>query len=212
MNNQDLIKALNWRYATKQFDASKTIDDTTWSSLEQSLILTASSYGLQPWKFIVVKDKSLREKLRPHSWNQSQITDASHLVVFTSKIKLDEEYVSKFISQIANVREVNASDLEQYKQMMLSDVVNGERSKIVSEWAARQTYIALGNILTSAAVLGVDTCAIEGFDPVQYQSILQPDSTYRVVCVCAFGYRSGEDKYSLAKKVRFGKEDIIEYR
>jgi nitroreductase len=207
--SNNLLEALNWRYAVKAFDANKKISQADWDVIERVLVLTPSSYGLQPWKFVVVQDASLRAKLREHSWGQPQVTDCSHLVVFLARKSVDEEYVNHFIQSTCEARGLNASDLEGYRQMMLGDVVHGARSKIATEWAARQVYIALGNLMTSAAILGIDACPMEGLDPQKYNEILQVDSNYTVVCACPLGYRSSEDKYASAKKVRFDKNELI---
>ncbi|MGZ3789671.1 MAG: NAD(P)H-dependent oxidoreductase [Bacteriovorax sp.] len=207
---EKLIESLEWRYATKQFDATKKINQKTWETLERALILSPSSYGLQPWKFIVVQDQAIKEKLRAFSWNQSQVTDCSHLVVFAIKEKLDEAHIDHYIHQIAKVRDLPASSMEGYKKMMMGDLVTGPRSHAISEWAARQTYIALGNFMTAAAVIGVDTCPLEGIDPLKYDEILGlAGSGWKVVVACPAGFRSHDDKYSSTKKVRFDAKDVI---
>jgi nitroreductase len=210
IKNEKLIEALKWRYATKKFDASKKIDAQTWNALEDSLVLSASSYGLQPWKFLVVTDKSVMQKLTPVSWGQKQVEDCSHLVVFAVKEKMDEEHVTRFIEATAKVRGIDPASLDGYKKMMIGDVVVGPRSKVAFEWAARQAYIALGNFLTSCAVLGVDTCAMEGIDPIKYDEILGlTNSGWRTVVACPAGFRDNEDKYAHAPKVRFPNSEVI---
>lgn len=210
LSNADLISTLEWRYATKKFDKEKKIDEKTWKTLEEALMLTPSSYGLQPWKFIIVQNADLRKELQKASWNQSQVTDCSHHVVFVIKEKMDEAHISKFIEQTAKVRNQDISTLEGYKKMMIGDLVNGPRSEMISEWAARQAYIALGNFMTAAAVLGVDTCPFEGIEPLKYDEILKLTGTgWKTVCACPAGYRSNDDKYAEAKKVRFDAKDLI---
>lgn len=210
LNNAQLIESLEWRYATKMFNSKKEIDAKTWETLERALILSPSSYGLQPWKFVIVKNKALREQLRAASWNQSQVTDASHMVVFVIKEKMDEAHITEFIEQTAKVRGQNPSDLEGYKKMMIGDLVNGPRSQASSEWAARQAYIALGNFMTAAALIGVDTCPLEGLDPIKYDDILGlTGSGWKTVCACPAGYRDENDKYAHAKKVRFESSNLI---
>lgn len=210
---EKLIESLEWRYATKKFDPNKKIDKKTWSALEKSLILTPSSYGLQPWKFIVVEDQSIKNQLRAFSWNQSQVSDCSHHVVFVIKEKMDEEHITRFVEQTAKVRELEVSSLEKFKQMMIGDLVTGSRSKIITEWAARQAYIALGNFMTSAAVLGIDTCPLEGIDPVKYDEILGLSGTgWKTVCACPAGHRAADDKYAATKKVRFDASEVIVHR
>lgn len=205
-----LIEKLNWRYAVKKFDPSKKISSETWNRLEQSLILTPSSYGLQPWKFIVIEDEALRKELTPFTWNQTQVVDCSHYVVFAVLKKMTTEHIEKFIQQTARVRGSDPAQLEGYKKMMIGDVVNGPRGQVSQEWATRQAYIALGNFMTSAAMLGVDTCPIEGFMPEKYDELLGlPSKNIASVVCCAAGFRSTEDKYQSAKKVRFEHQDLF---
>lgn len=210
MEPEALIETLNWRYATKQFDPSKKIPGPVWTALEDALVLTPSSYGLQPWQFFVVMDPELKAALRPHSWDQSQVTDCSHLVVFATRNDIDEAYVDKFVARMAEVRGISTESLGFYKGMMASDILNGPRSKWVDQWAARQVYIALGNFMTSAALLGVDTCPMEGMDPAKYDEILGlPEKGFHAVVACPAGYRAAEDKYASLPKVRFAKEEIV---
>jgi nitroreductase len=208
-----LLDALRWRYATKAFDASRQIDTSTWNALENALVLTASSYGLQPWKFLVITDAALRAELRPHSWNQSQITDCSHLVVLLKKRTITAADADRLIQATAGTRGIEASLLDGYRKMIQVDLIDGPRSQIIGQWAGNQVYIALGNLLTSAALLGVDTCAIEGFSPAEYDRILGLESSeYQSCVVCACGYRSADDKYASLAKVRYAASDLIEHR
>lgn len=208
-----LIQQLEWRYATKQFDATRKIEPETWKTLEEALVLTPSSYGLQPYKFIVVTDPGLRAKLRPASWGQSQIEDASHLVVFAIKKAMGEQHISHFVDRVAEVRGVIKESLEGYKGYMMGDLVNGPRAATIDQWAARQAYIALGNFMTSAAILEVDTCPLEGLDPTAYDSILGLEAEgYATVCACAAGYRSAEDKYATLPKVRLPESELVQIR
>jgi len=210
LNDDQLISALNWRYAVKKFDSNKKIKDGTWQTLEQSLILTPSSYGLQPWNFYVVTNPDLKTKLTSVSWNQKQVEECSHLVVFTVKTTMDEAYITKFVQTLSEQRNTPAANLDGYKKMMVGDLLNGPRSKFISEWASRQTYIALGNFMTCAALLGVDTCPMEGIQPEAYDEILGIKNTgYKTVVACVAGYRSTEDAYQQNKKVRFSKQDLI---
>jgi nitroreductase len=206
-----LLTQLRWRYAAKSFDSSRKVPDEAWDALEQALVLTPSSYGLQPWKFLVIRDPMVREQLRAASWNQRQVTEASHYVVFTKRVVVDEAYVDHYVSTMAALRGVEVGSLERLRQGIVGDVVNGPRSKLILEWAARQVYIALGNFMTSAAMIGVDTCPMEGLDPARYDEILGlKDGLYRTVVACAAGYRNPEDKLATAAKVRFLREDLVQ--
>jgi nitroreductase len=209
-----LLDALNWRYATKVFDPNRKIPSDIWTALEQSLVLTPSSYGLQPWKFLVITDKALRESLVPHAWKQRQVADCSHLVVMCVNKSMTEADVDKFIHRMVEVRGGTADSLAGFKKVMLGDVVNGERGgQWATEWAARQAYIALGQFMVSAALLGVDTCPMEGFVPPKFDEVLGLDAHGLTTAVlCPAGYRSENDRYAGLPKVRFATHDVIEHR
>jgi nitroreductase len=209
--NEQLIAALNWRYATKVFDAAKKIPAGTWRTIEQSLVLTPTSYGLQPYKFLVVQDPAKRAELLPHSWGQKQVVDCSHFVVFTARTEMKKMDVDKLVARISSVRGVPAESMAPYWNMMVGDVVNGPRGKKAHEWAARQAYIALGNLMTCAAVLGVDACPMEGLVPAEYDRILKLEGNgFATVVACALGYRAASDKYAGLAKVRYEAKDLIQ--
>jgi nitroreductase len=208
-----LLASLNWRYATKVFDPARTIPAATWTAIEQSLVLTPSSYGLQPWKFLVITERPLREKLRAVSWNQSQVVDASHHVVFLARTEMRVDDVQKLIDRTVAVRGVPATALDGYKGMMIKDVVDGPRGKLAREWATRQCYIALGQLMTTCAVLGIDACPMEGLDPVQYDAILGlTGSGYTTAVACPVGYRAAGDKYATLAKIRYPVDQVVERR
>ncbi|MGB8170983.1 MAG: NAD(P)H-dependent oxidoreductase [Chthoniobacteraceae bacterium] len=204
-----LLAQLNWRYATKVFDPAKKISATDWAALEQALILTPTSYGFQPYRFVIVSDPATREKLVPVSWGQRQTVDASHFVVFAAKETVNEVDVDHYLARIAEVRGVPVDTLAQLKGMLVGDIVTGPRSAWQHEWATRQAYIALGNFMTSAALLGVDTCPMEGIDPAKYDEVLGLTQGYKTVVACAAGYRGASDKYAVAAKVRFPADELI---
>jgi len=210
MTADELLSALSWRYATKVFDPARKIPADTWAAVERSLVATPSSFGLQPWRFLVVADPALRERLVPASWNQRQVADASHLVVFCACSRITEADVQKLIDATSAARGIPAAALDGYKQLMINDVVRGPRSKVAAEWSARQCYIALGQLMTACAVLGLDACPMEGFDPAQYDRILGLEGTsWRAVVACPVGYRAADDKYAQLAKVRYPAEDVI---
>ncbi|CAK6693976.1 NAD(P)H-dependent oxidoreductase [Synechococcus sp. CCY9201] len=207
----ELLQALNWRYATKVFDRSRRIDAQTWAALEQTLVLSPSSYGLQPWKFLVITDPGLRLQLRPHSWDQSQVTDCSHLVVFLRQQTIGAAELDRLIQRTSEVRGVPVEQLAFYREMMQKDLVDGPRSEQIERWASNQVYIALGTFMTASALLGVDTCPIEGFSPTDYDRILDLETSgYRSCVVCAAGYRQPDDKYARLAKVRYRGSSLIE--
>lgn len=209
----ELLEALRWRYATKRFDPTRRIPDETWSALEASLVLTPSAFGLQPWTFLVVTDPALKARLREVSWGQSQVEDCSHLVVFAARRSIEAKDIDRLIDRIAAVRGVPAASLSGYRDMMAGSLLGENRPDGAAEWAARQVYIALGQFLAAAAVLGVDTCPMEGLDPARYDEILGLAGTgYRILAACPVGYRSGDDGYATLPKVRFPIEDVIQRR
>jgi nitroreductase len=211
LSSTELLASLNWRYATKVFDSTKTIDAATWKAMEETLVLSPSSYGLQPWKFLVITDRELRAKLREHSWGQAQVTDCSHYVIFASLRKINEADIDRFLKRASEVRGSTIDSLAGYRNMMISDVVRGPRSQAANEWASRQAYIALGNFMTAAALLQVDTCPMEGFSPPEYDKILGLEARGLTAAVCcAAGYRSAADKYAALPKVRFTTDDVVE--
>ena len=207
---ETLVSALNWRYAVKKFDASGRIPLDKWEALEESLVLSPSSYGLQAWKFLVIEDKALRAKLRPASWDQSQITDADKLVVFLVKKDAGPADVQRFVDRISEVRRIPAEMLEGYKQMMTQSVTLP--SEKVEAWLTRQVYIALGTFLTAAAALGVDATPMEGFDKDKYDEILDLHAKgWKSVVVAAAGVRAVDDATAKNAKVRFPLSEVVEH-
>jgi len=210
IQTKELLDALEWRYATKIFDPARKISADAWAALEKALVLTPTSYGLQPYQFLVVQDPAKRAALLPHSWGQKQVVDCSHFVVFTARTEMKEADVTRLITRISSVRGIPADSLHRYRDMILSDIVHGARGKIAHEWATRQAYIALGNLMTAAAVLGVDTCPMEGLEPSEYDKILHLHGTgYATVVACALGYRAAEDRYAALAKVRYPTADLV---
>lgn len=210
IDHSQLIGQLNWRYATKQFDLQRKISPRDWTTLEEALLLTPSSFGLQPWKFIVVTDQPTREKLVAASWGQRQVADASHLVVFAVKTNLGEQDIDNYVNRISEVRGAPRDALAGFRDIMVGSVVNGRNETARKDWAIRQVYIAMGNFLTSAALLGVDACPMEGIEPAKYDQILGLDKLrLNAVVVAAAGYRALTDKYAQQKKVRFPKEEVL---
>ena len=210
LSPQQLLNALEWRYATKVFDPAKKIPADIWHALEQALVLTPTSYGMQPYQFLVVQDAAKRAALLPHSWNQKQVVDCSHFIVFTARTEMKSADVAKLIQRTSEVRGIPLEKLNFNRDMILSDVVKGPRGKTAHEWAARQCYIALGNLMTSAAVLGVDACPMEGINPLEYDHVLGLNgSGFKTVVACALGYRAAGDKYASLPKVRFETKDLV---
>jgi nitroreductase len=211
LSPRDLVERLTWRYATKKFDPAKKIPADTWAALEQSLLLSPSSFGLQPWAFIVVNDRATREKLVAASWNQPQILAASHLVVFAIRKNLKAADAEKLIDRMVEVRKVPRESLEGYKGMMTGFLGNPPAGFKIDDWSARQVYIALGTFLTSCAALGVDACPMEGIQPADYDRILGLGKQgLGAVCVVTAGYRAADDGYAGLAKVRYPAEQVIQ--
>lgn len=209
MEIQSIVDQLNWRMATKTFDPNKKISEGNFDLLLETLRLTPSSYGLQPWKFIVVKNPEIREKLQAASYGQKQITEASHLIILCAKTTLSQVDVDQYIESTAQTRDLKAEDLEGFKGM-LSSFVGGKNQEALQVWATKQTYIALGNLLTSCAIAKIDTCPMEGFDPKAYNEILGLDKIgLTATLACPVGYRKDDAPESLYKKVRYPKSELI---
>jgi nitroreductase len=210
ISNDALLAQLNWRYATKAFDPTKKISTADWAALEQALILTPTSYGFQPYRFVIVTDQATKDRLVLHSWNQKQPAESSHFVVFAAKDSVSEVDVDHYLARVAEVRGVTVESLAFFKKMLVGDIVQGPRSTWQHEWATRQAYIALGNFMTAAALVGIDTCPMEGIDPAKYDEILDlPAKGFKTVVACAAGYRSAADKSATAPKVRYPAAEVV---
>ena len=213
LDPKQLQETLAWRYATKKFDSTKRIPSDVWKALEASLVQSPSSYGLQPYKFIVLTDPKLREQIKAVSWNQAQVTDCSHYVVLAIRKGMGEEWVDKFLARTAEVRGSSIESLAGYKRAIIGDLVNGPRAATIDHWAARQAYIAYGTLMLAAAALGVDACPIEGMVNEKVDDILSlGEQGLATVSACALGYRLVDDKYATLPKVRFPVETLVEYR
>lgn len=208
--NSQLLAALNWRYATKAFDPGRQIPADTWTTLVQALVLSPSSFGLQPYRFLVVNDPALRKELQPHAWGQRQVVDASHFVVFAARTGMTEAEIDAFLGRVAQARAVTVESLTGYRGMMTGMLLSESFKPQLPHWAALQAYIALGNLMTSAAVLGVDACPIEGFVPAEFDRILGlPARGLAAVVCCALGYRSAADPHATLPKVRLDSRELV---
>jgi len=203
------IENLNWRYATKKFDASKKLSKKDLEDLLEATSLSASSYGLQPYEILVVEDPELRNKLQPAAWGQSQITEASHLIILANQSTFGEELVDDYLENVSETRGIPTNDLQGYSDFMKSKLMPLSESAKAT-WTARQTYIALGNLLSAAADLKIDSCPMEGFDNAQFNEILGlTKKGLNAAVLVAVGYRSEEDTTQHYKKVRKSKENLI---
>lgn len=206
---KDIIESMKWRYACKKFDPSKKLEEEEVETLLESLRLTASSYGLQPWKFVLVKDEKLREELVPACYGQNQVKDASDLIVLCAKTDLDEAHVDAYLADMAKTQGSELKQLEGFKKMLMMAVGKPDEQKL--EWAKKQLYIALGTLLTVCAELKIDSCPMEGFKPAQVDKILGlGEKNLKSVLICPVGHRSDDDHYTSRSKVRFAKDEVIE--
>ncbi|NDB77917.1 MAG: NAD(P)H-dependent oxidoreductase, partial [Verrucomicrobia bacterium] len=191
---------------------ARRIPSEVWSVLEQTLVLTPSSFGLQPYRFLVVQDPAMRAKLLPQSWGQKQVVDASHFVVFAARTSMDEAAIDAFLQRTCDVRGVTRESLAGYRGMMTGMLLSDGFKPQVPHWAAHQAYIALGNLMTAAALVGVDACPMEGLVPVEYDKLLGlTGSGFGTVVACALGYRTASDKYATLPKVRFPAGDLVKH-
>ncbi|UKJ07804.1 NAD(P)H-dependent oxidoreductase [Solitalea lacus] len=200
----------HFRYATKKFDVTKKLSQQDFSKVLKAITLSASAYGLQPYKFIVVEDPEVREKLKGMSKGQTQITDASHLIVFAHQQIVDNAQIETYIDNIAVTRNISRETLRGFETMMKGTVAN-LNPETLSNWNARQTYIALGNLLTYCALEGIDACPMEGFDSNAYDEILGlKEKGLHAIVVAAIGYRANDDTFQFVKKVRKPLNEIVE--
>ncbi len=205
------IESLHWRYATKKFDSTKKLSDEQLNTLLESVRLSASSYGLQPYHIFIVTDKEIRAKLQPASWGQSQIVDASHLIVFAAKTEVDGNWIDTYLENVSTTREIPMESLSGYGDFMKSKILELS-SEEQATWAGKQTYLALGNLLSAAAELRIDSCPMEGFEPEVYNDILGlTEKGLHATVIAAVGYRSGDDETQHYKKVRQSKENLETY-
>ncbi len=205
------IESLKWRYATKKFDAQKKVKKEDLDILLESMQLSASSYGLQPYHIMIVTDTAIRKKLQPVSWGQTQIVDASHLIILASKTDVDASWIDSYLKNVSETRNIPVEGLQQYAEFMKSKVLAVSKEE-QSQWAAKQNYLVLGNLLSAAATLKIDTCPMEGFEPEAYNEILGlTEKGLNATLVAAIGYRSAEDETQHYAKVRQPINELFTY-
>lgn len=204
-----IISNANWRYATKKFDATKKISDQDFATLKEAIRLSASSYGLQPYKILIIENPELRAQLQPAAWGQSQIVDASHLIVFANITNFDEKEIDAYFINLTETRRIPMESVQGYADFMKSKVVPLPL-ETRNNWTAKQAYIALGNLLNAAAELKIDATPMEGFDPVQFNEILGLDKLgLNATVAAAIGYRHDDDTTQYYAKVRKSNEELF---
>lgn len=203
------IKALNWRYATKKFDSSKILPDVKLDVLKQAFNLTATSYGLQPLKMIIISNKELQKKLRKYSWDQKQVDTASHVLIICIENEVDEKFITDYFKRVKHVRETPEEILKPFHNFLVEDFKAKAKEEIES-WAVNQAYLALGTLLTVCAAEEIDACPMEGFEPNEYDTLLGlHEKNLKSVLVLPVGYRADDDMHSKFKKVRRPIEEVI---
>tara|TARA_B100000929_G_scaffold159409_1_gene126141 strand:- start:528 stop:1160 length:633 start_codon:yes stop_codon:yes gene_type:complete len=203
------IKALNWRYATKKFDSTKILSEEKIEVLKQAFNLTATSYGLQPLKMLVISNKETQKRLRDFSMNQQQVDTASHVMVICIENKVDEDFITNYFRRVKHVRKTPEEILKPFHEFLVDDFKTKEFQEIEA-WAINQAYLALGTLLTVCAAEEIDACPMEGFEPEKYDEFLKlHDKNLRSVLVLPVGYRAEDDEFSTFKKVRRPLEEVI---
>ena len=197
-----VIKKLQWRYATKSFNPEERISEQKLQIIKESFNLTATSYGLQPIKLVILSDKKLQADLIPYTMNQKQIAEASHILVFCIETVVDEEFVLEYFNRVHTIRNTPKSILKPFQDFLISDFEK-KPQELIEDWAVNQAYLAMGNILTVCAIEEIDSCPMEGFDPLKYDEILGLKKRgLKSVLLLPIGYRADDDMFADFKKVR----------
>jgi len=205
----NIIESLNWRYATKKFDPNRKLSNNQINTLKESFNLTASSYGLQPIKLVVISNKELKNTLLEYSMNQQQVVQCSHLLVICIENSINEAYIESYFKRVMDIRNTPANILESFKKLISKEFNDMSNTSIIN-WSRNQAYLALGNLMTVCSVESIDSCPMEGFLPEKYDEILDLNSkNLKSVLVMPVGYRSVDDEFSGYKKVRKKIDDNI---
>ena len=205
----DSIKNLEWRYATKKFDATKLLSNAQINILKEAFNLTATSYGLQPVKMVVIQNKEIQQQLIAHSWNQKQLVQASHVLVLCIPKKYTKEDVENYFSLVKNIRNTPDKILNPFKEMLTTSIITKTQEELRT-WNKNQAYIALGNLMTIAANEQIDSCPMEGFIPEKYDEVLNLNKhNLTSVLVLPVGFRAEDDFMKDLKKVRRKTSEVV---
>jgi len=205
----EVIKKLQWRYATKKFDASKFVSEEKLQILKDSFNLTATSYGLQPLKMLVISNAEIKKQLVPITMDQQQVNEASHVFVICIEKNVRKKYISNYFDNVKKVRNTPEEILKPFHDFLIEDF-EGKTEEQIDYWSTKQAYLAIGNLLTVCAIEEVDACPIEGFDPKAYDDLFDlKEKELQSVLVLAVGYRASDDMFSGFKKVRRGVDEVI---
>ena len=198
----NVIDKLNWRYATKKFDKDRDIPQEKIELLKEAFNLTATSYGLQPIKLLFLKDKKIQKELVQHSMDQEQVAQASHILIFCIETYIDTKYIETYFERIKSIRNTPEEILKPFEDFLIDDF-KGRSNADIEDWATKQVYLAMGNLLTVLAIEDIDSCPMEGFSPEVYDEILGLQKhNLKSVLVMPIGYRADDDMFSEFKKVR----------
>jgi len=198
----DIIESLNWRYATKKFDSTRKLSKSQINLLKKAFNLTASSYGLQPVKLIVISNQKIKNSLLKSSMNQLQVIQCSHLLIICIESNINKSYIESYFKRVIDIRKTDPLVLESFKESIINEFNDMSNTSIIN-WSINQAYLALGNLMTVCSVEGIDSCPMEGFLPEKYDEILDLKSkNLKSVLVMPVGYRSVNDQFSSFKKVR----------
>ncbi len=203
------IEKLQWRYATKRFDASKTLSEEKLNILKETFNLTATSYGLQPLKLVIVSNADLKAQLMPLTYNQSQVRDASHVLVLCIEKNINEDFIFEHFKRVEGQRNTPRTILEPFEKALIENFSEKQTSEI-RQWMTNQLYLTLGAMLTICAVENIDACPIEGFEPKKYDELLGLDKKgLESIIILPVGYRDESDVFINLKKVRRGVDELI---
>ena len=206
---ENIINSLDWRYATKLFDATKKLNDQQLELLLDAVQLTPSSYGLQPYQIIVVSDQAIKEQLKAAAYGQTQLADASHVFVFATTKNYTTVHVDEYAENIIKTRDISIDAIKGFVDVM-KGTVNSRNQTELANWNARQAYISLGILLQTASLTEIDACPMEGFDTAQFDKILGlEDKNLTSVVIAPVVFRSEDDAYQHLQKVRKSKEDLF---
>jgi len=198
----EILDSLHWRYATKKFNTTKIISQDKIELLKQAFNLTATSYGLQPIKLLIIRDKALQQNLITHTMNQAQVAQASHVLVFCIETDINKQFIETYFDRVQKIRNTPDTILQPFEDFLISDFGAKSLSEI-EKWAINQAYLAMGNLLTVCALEKIDSCPMEGFEPDAYDEVLDLKSkNLKSVLVMPIGYRADDDMFSELKKVR----------
>tara|TARA_B100000809_G_C15133650_1_gene529563 strand:- start:2118 stop:2756 length:639 start_codon:yes stop_codon:yes gene_type:complete len=204
-----ILEQLKWRYATKKFDEKRKVSSDKIEILKEAFNLTATSYGLQPLKLLVVSNADIIKELVPMSFNQGQVGNASHIFIICIENKVDSTFIKNYFDLVEKTRNTPREILSSFEEFLIDDFSKKTQEEI-KVWATKQAYLALGNLLTVCALEEVDACPIEGFLPNKYdQHLSLSEKELSSVLVMAVGHRAEDDMFSGLKKVRRGVDEVV---